>query len=110
MYQRLLSHRKTILTSLLLILLGVWLVSDLSPRTSQAVSSSGAIYVAGQNQYGQLGDGSTNDNYIPEQINLPNGVMATNVSAGLYFSLAIGNDGKLYGWGYGGDGELGNGR
>jgi alpha-tubulin suppressor-like RCC1 family protein len=45
----------------------------------------------------------------PVQVILPAGVTPTAVAAGIYHSLAIGSDGKLYAWGYNVYGQLGDG-
>lgn len=48
-------------------------------------------------QQGALGCASTDDNYEPELVNLPNDV--DSIAAGHYHSLAITSDGQLYSWG-----------
>ena len=76
---------------------------------SLAIGSDGKLYAWGYNAYGQLGDGTTNQRFTPGVVNLPAGVTPTAVAAGYGHSLAIGSDGKLYAWGYNGQGQLGNG-
>jgi len=76
---------------------------------SLAIGSDGKLYAWGNNFYGELGDGTTNDSYIPVAVNLPAGVTARAVAAGSDHGLAIGSDGKLYAWGFNGYGQLGNG-
>jgi len=76
---------------------------------AMAVSHSGALYVWGYNDYGQLGTGNTTSRVNPGEISVASGVTVTSIAAGEYHSLAIGSDGYLYAWGYNGDGELGNG-
>ena len=73
------------------------------------MSTTGAVYAWGYDHYGQLGNGTTTDQKTPVAVSMPGGVSATAVSAGLYFSLALGNNGHVYGWGYNTDGEIGNG-
>lgn len=79
---------------------------------SLAVSSGGLVFAWGNNQYGQLGQGTTSTS-----INLPvavTGLLAGKhidaVSAGSKHSIALKKDtGELYAWGYNFDGELGDG-
>jgi alpha-tubulin suppressor-like RCC1 family protein len=73
-----------------------------------AVGSDGKLYSWGDNTYGELGDGTTTGSETPLQVSLPMGVTATAVAGGSYSGYAIDSDGKLYAWGYNGDGELGN--
>ena len=102
------SHRKTILTSLLLILLSLWFAGSLSPRTSQATNANSPLLAWGDNAYGQLGNNAINTT-LPGIVSLPAGVSPTAISAGAIHSMAIGSDGKLYAWGNNNYGELGNG-
>ncbi|MGH7217887.1 MAG: IPT/TIG domain-containing protein [Candidatus Microsaccharimonas sp.] len=77
-----------------------------------ALTANGQLYVWGSNQYGQYGDGGTISSAIPVAVN-PGGALAgksiTSISAGGYhFTTALADDGKVYGWGYNGHGQLGN--
>ena len=85
---------------------------------SLAVGSDGNVYAWGNNQYGQLGDGTTTDRNAPVRVNtpdrktypdLPKDFTYLQVSAGGYHSLAVGSDGNVYAWGLNGYGQLGNG-
>lgn len=64
-----------------------------------ALGSDGKTYAFGANNVGQLGDGSYIDRLVPVEVAVPSGISFTSVSAGNYFSLAIGDNGKSYGWG-----------
>ncbi len=76
-----------------------------------AATPSGAAYAWGNNDGGQLGNGTMNttNNPTPEPVALPSGVTVTAVAAGKVHSLAIGSDGNVYSWGYNGFGQLGDG-
>jgi alpha-tubulin suppressor-like RCC1 family protein len=74
-----------------------------------AIADNGNLYAWGYNQFGQLGTGTVSDSTTPVLVKFPAGVVPTAISLGFYHSLAIGSDGKLYGWGFNADGELGTG-
>jgi hypothetical protein len=60
----------------------------------------------GQNNYGQLGDGTLNNANLPEQI-VPSGVTA--IATGEYHSLFLKSDGSLWAMGWNQYGQLGDG-
>jgi alpha-tubulin suppressor-like RCC1 family protein len=66
----------------------------------------GSLWAMGQNDVGQLGDGTQNNTNRPEQI-VPSGVIA--VAAGGQHSLFLKSDGSLWAMGYDAFGQLGNG-
>jgi alpha-tubulin suppressor-like RCC1 family protein len=70
------------------------------------LKNDGSLWVMGDNEYGQLGDGTTNNVNRPEQI-VASGVTA--IAAGAGHSLFLKSDGSLWAMGYNGDGELGDG-
>ena len=61
----------------------------------------------GNNEYGQLGDGTTTERTSPIQIKPE--IQFIQVSAGYGFSLAIDNEGNLWSWGSNLCGQLGDG-
>jgi alpha-tubulin suppressor-like RCC1 family protein len=68
------------------------------------LKSDGSLWAMGDNDSGQLGDGTVNATNRPEKI------VATNVvaiAAGENHSLFLKSDGSLWGMGYNNDGELG---
>ena len=69
------------------------------------ISGNGSLYMWGNNDCGQLGDGTKTDRDIPVKI-MDNVV---SVSVGRYASGAITKDRSLYMWGYNAWGQLGNG-
>lgn len=76
---------------------------------SGVIDENGDIYIWGHNRFGQIGNGNTIDQLTPIKISLPNGVKTKTLSLGGFHSMAIGEDGKLYSWGYNGYGQLGVG-
>jgi alpha-tubulin suppressor-like RCC1 family protein len=73
-----------------------------------AVDQEGNLWAWGKNDKGQIGDGSTENRNAPVKI-ARDGVRWVAVAAGLNFSLAIDNDGKLWAWGSNTAGQLGDG-
>jgi alpha-tubulin suppressor-like RCC1 family protein len=61
----------------------------------------------GNNEYGQLGDGTTKGTDVPATVSGLQDVTA--VAAGADFSLALLSNGTVMAWGEGGFGQLGNG-
>ena len=84
---------------------------------SLAVGSDGNAYAWGDNRFGQLGDGTTISRHTPVMVRKPDRKTYTDlpadftyvqVSAGSYYSLALGSDGYAYAWGWNPYGQLGN--
>ncbi|XP_020204702.1 ultraviolet-B receptor UVR8 isoform X1 [Cajanus cajan] len=63
----------------------------------------------GRNQNGQLGLGTIEDSLLPQKIQKFEGIPIKMVAAGAEHSVAITEDGNLYGWGWGRYGNLGLG-
>ncbi len=68
----------------------------------------GTTWAWGDNQWGQLGDGTTTDRATPVQVAFLRG--ATRVAAGFRHSLALKSDGTLWAWGRNAEGQLRIGR
>jgi alpha-tubulin suppressor-like RCC1 family protein len=71
------------------------------------VLSNGTVKGWGNNQFGQLGDGTTTDRHIPTEVNTLTNIAA--VASGAYHSLALTNGGKVWSWGKNDQGQLGHG-
>ncbi|MFD5328445.1 RCC1-like domain-containing protein [Streptomyces sp. NPDC127092] len=77
-------------------------------RHALALDTSGQVYSWGDNSYGQLGNNRTGDSRtVPDRVQgMPK---VKQISAGCDFSLALLENGKVYAWGRGIHGQLGNG-
>ncbi len=71
-----------------------------------ALKKNGTLWTWGDNEYGQLGIGSTLDKYSPQQVGTG---LWRSISAGWLHTLAIKQDGSLWAWGYGRYGQIGDG-
>ena len=72
-----------------------------------AVGPGGSVWAFGHNTDGQLGNGSTADDFSPAPVPGLTGI--TQVSAGAYDTLAVRSDGTVWAWGSNLYGELGDG-
>jgi alpha-tubulin suppressor-like RCC1 family protein len=83
--------------------------------TGMVLASSGNVYTWGDNDNGQMGDGTVTTTGCgckptPEDITENFGSAAvTSLAVGLWHSLAVGSNGHVYSWGDDTYGELGNG-
>lgn len=77
-------------------------------RTNLMIGSDSKLYAWGDNNYGQIGDGTYALKNSPVVIRLPGGATPTLIAAAQNHSLALGNDGKLYAWGQNDAGQLGD--
>lgn len=78
---------------------------DLGGKTSCAIHSDGTIKCWGDNEFGQLGVGSTTDSATPQLVEL--GQFATQVSVGVGHVCALTNEGGVRCWGRNDHGQLG---
>jgi alpha-tubulin suppressor-like RCC1 family protein len=77
---------------------------------AHAIGSDGNLYGWGlDSTAAQLGDGGTTNTDTPVVISLASGVTAKAIADNLHTGYAIGSNGKIYAWGYGLQGELGDG-
>jgi alpha-tubulin suppressor-like RCC1 family protein len=79
---------------------------------SVAVSETGAVFSWGENNDGQLGNGTTTNSAYAVQASGLSGQDVVSVSGGgygSYYSMALTASGQVWDWGYNGSGQLGNG-
>ncbi len=72
-----------------------------------ALDNDNNLWAWGDNEYGQLGDGTTTNKTSPTKIET--GITFVQLSAGYAHSAGIDNEGKLWTWGYNSWGSLGDG-
>ena len=74
-----------------------------------AILVNGSVWTWGNNDRGQLGNGTRLNSAIPLRVDVPNGVTFVTVSSGGYASYAIDHSGRLWAWGDNRSGQLGTG-
>jgi alpha-tubulin suppressor-like RCC1 family protein len=74
-----------------------------------AILSNGSVWTWGNNEKGQLGDGSRTSSDVPVIVPVPTGVTFVRVNSGGYSSYAIDSSGRLWVWGGNTNGQLGTG-
>ena len=74
---------------------------------SLALRSDGCVFAWGDNQFGQLGDGTTTDRNAPTKVQGIDNI--SFISAGNNHSLAVNSYGTVFAWGRNNEGQLGNG-
>jgi len=74
-----------------------------------AILAGGSVWAWGNNQQGQLGDGTLTSSDAPVRVHVPHEVTFTKVNSGGYTSFAIDSTGRLWAWGGGQNGQLGVG-
>jgi len=78
-----------------------------APRHA-GTAAGGPLLAWGDNQYGQLGDGTVTGEDTPGAVNPPADLRARSARVGT-FGIAVGTSGQVWTWGRGEEGELGNG-
>ncbi len=81
------------------------------PKNGQSVAilTNGAVWAWGDNDRGQLGNGTRASSDVPLRVDVPKGVSFVTVSSGGYASYAIDGSGRLWAWGDNRSGQLGTG-
>ena len=85
----------------------VQIAANPSGQSSYALKSDGSIWAWGDDTYGQLGSGGTNQIDAAVQVAGPGS--ATAIAAGCGYKLVLRFDGKVWGQGENNEGQLGNG-
>lgn len=77
---------------------------------SLVLTGAGEVYAWGQNNCGQVGSGSTTNQPTPRKVTSGiGGRYCVGIACGQTSSMAIVEDGEVFGWGYNGNGQLGLG-
>jgi alpha-tubulin suppressor-like RCC1 family protein len=74
-----------------------------------ALASDGRVYVWGNGQHGQMGNGSTSNALKPQLLTEPSGVQFALVNSGGATDYAVATSGDLYAWGTNNNDQIGNG-
>ncbi|GAA4426893.1 hypothetical protein GCM10023188_09430 [Pontibacter saemangeumensis] len=75
-----------------------------------ALDSDGRVWAWGNGEYGQLGNSASTDETKPVMVRgALEGIKVEKIAAGAYHSMALDEEGNVYTWGYGRDGQLGDG-
>ncbi|XP_030471685.1 ultraviolet-B receptor UVR8 isoform X2 [Syzygium oleosum] len=78
-------------------------------RHTMALTSDGKLYGWGWNKFGQVGVGDNVDHCAPVQVKFPNEQKVAQVSCGWRHTLAVTEEGNVFSWGRGTNGQLGHG-
>jgi len=71
------------------------------------LKTNSTVWACGLNEYGQLGNGTTNDSVAPIQVSAISGILA--IAAGQEHSVGLKTNGLVWAWGFNNHGQLGNG-
>ncbi|XP_063224238.1 RCC1 and BTB domain-containing protein 1-like isoform X3 [Bacillus rossius redtenbacheri] len=77
---------------------------------SLALTRDGEVFAWGQNNCGQVGSGMSTNQIAPRKVNSAlSGKRVISIACGQTSSMAVAENGEVYGWGYNGNGQLGIG-
>uniref|UniRef100_A0A672PLJ3 Regulator of chromosome condensation (RCC1) and BTB (POZ) domain containing protein 1 n=1 Tax=Sinocyclocheilus grahami TaxID=75366 RepID=A0A672PLJ3_SINGR len=77
---------------------------------SLALTHEGEVFAWGYNNCGQVGSGSTANQPTPRKVsNCLQSKVMVSIACGQTSSMAVADNGEVYGWGYNGNGQLGLG-
>uniref|UniRef100_K3WWQ6 RCC1-like domain-containing protein n=1 Tax=Globisporangium ultimum (strain ATCC 200006 / CBS 805.95 / DAOM BR144) TaxID=431595 RepID=K3WWQ6_GLOUD len=74
---------------------------------SGVIAANGDVYLWGNGQYGQLGNGAVRNRRVPTKIRTLQGKHVTQLAFGEWHSMALCEGDVLYSWGFGEEGQLG---
>lgn len=74
-----------------------------------AIDQNGNVWTWGRNVYGQLGNGTTADSYVPMPISMPPDTSFAAIAAGYNHTLAMDTSQNTWGWGGNQSGQVGDG-
>ncbi|XP_057857304.1 uncharacterized protein LOC131066540 isoform X2 [Cryptomeria japonica] len=74
---------------------------------TMAINNEGKLFAWGRGQWGQTGLGTTEDMLVPTQVKVLEHLRVIQGSAGTRHSIAITEEGNVYGWGDGEQNQLG---
>lgn len=86
-------------------------MSSSAPFAHVCVVANSALYCWGENNYGQLGNGSTTDSIVPVAVSTSgvlSGKTIVGVISGIPHSCALSSLGKVYCWGGNSSGQIGD--
>src|SRR6185437_5680211 len=78
-------------------------------RHSLALTGGGQVLAWGFNGDGQLGTGNRDSSLVPVATELPTGTKVSGLFAGCFHNVALTAAGRVFTWGAGARGQLGNG-
>ena len=81
----------------------------LVPAKKKARAKLGKLYSWGSGDYGRLGHGDNLNQKLPKAVDVLRDKDVRKFACGARHCIALGSDGTVYSWGYGGDGQLGHG-
>ncbi len=81
----------------------------MAARSTAAAAASRTVRAWGVNDFGQLGDGSTQNSDLPVKVRLPSRTKIRQVRAGCAHTLALTSKGHVLAWGSNSKGQLGDG-
>jgi alpha-tubulin suppressor-like RCC1 family protein len=96
-------------TSLAVISPGGTAFAAVSARHLAVSRTTGVLLAWGQNNAGQLGDGTMTNRDMPVKVKLPRGVRIVQARAGCFFTVALTSTGEVLAWGLNFNGQLGDG-
>jgi len=76
------------------------------------LTATGELLTCGSNEFGQCGNGKSGEGIaevLPVRPDDTMGVRFIDIGCGLDHSMALTEDGRIYSWGYGTEGQLGHG-